>query len=362
MDFTMTDEQKALRDAVRGVLRRHGSPAAEDGRSAAPPPHDATLWEALVEVGVPALAWAEDDGGVGAGITDLAVVATELGRARLQVPLAETLVAGTIVGRLATDETRREILGALSEGSALPLPALDEPLRRWSPTPTDVTATEGPDSWTLSGTKAPVRYAPAATHLVVSAATPDGSGLFLVERPEVATEEVVLDGTPATRLGEGPQADRVLREALSLGAVLLCHEAVGAMDEALRLTSDYLNTREQFGVPLARFQTLTQRAADMYVELELARSSALYAAMTADDEPEDVDTVLRTRVVVDRAARHIGREAIQLHGGIGVTAEYAVGHLATRLADITRTWGDSRTHLSDLATRIADHGSVDVLA
>lgn len=362
MDFTTTDEQKALRDAVRGVLTRHGSPAAEDGRSAAPPPHDPSLWQALVEVGVPALPWSEDDGGVGAGMTDVAIVAAELGRARLQVPLAETLVAGTILARLADDDTRRSVLGGLSEGEALPLPALDEPLRQWSRRPVDVTAVEGEGGWRLSGVKAPVRYAPAATHLVVSAETPAGLGLFLLPEPGATREDLVLDGTPAVLLGQGEAADAALREALALGGVLLCHEAVGAMDAALRMTTEYLNTREQFGVPLAHFQTLTQRAADMYVELELARSSAMYAAMVAEEQPLDVDTILRTRVVVDRAARHVGREAVQLHGGIGVTAEYPVGHLTTRLADITRTWGDSRAHLADLATRIEDHRSVDVLA
>lgn len=381
MDFTITDDQKALRDAVRGVLGRRATPAAEEGRSAQPPPHDASVWNALVEVGVPALPWSEDDGGVGSGIADLSVAVTETGRARVATPLAEVVTAGVMLLRCAPDDRRRELLGALSEGEALLVPALAEPMRAWGPVPTDMRATESGDAWTLTGTKAPVRYAPAATHLLVTAATDAGTGLFLLEGPDCSSEQVDLDATPAELLAQGPAADAAVREALAVGGALLCAEALGAMEEALRMTTDYLKTREQFGRPLAAFQTLTQRAADMYAQVELARSSALHAAMVADElvrgdaasegsaggagaggeVSADVDDILRARIVVDKAARHVGREAIQMHGGIGVTAEYPVGHLVARLNDITRTWGDSRHHVRELASRVGEHRSVQVL-
>lgn len=361
MDFTPTDEQLALAEAVRGGLRRHRSLASERDESAAPSAHDEGLWSSLVETGVPGLLWSEEDGGLGACMTDLAAVATEIGRSGLQVPLAECVVAGALVRALAPAEMRREILGGLTEGRVLPVPALAEPLRAWSPTPTDVTATGSGDSWPLTGTKAPVRYAPAATHVVVSAATNSGTGIFLLPSPGGNSEELSFDAAPATLLAHGSSADAALHEALALGGVVLCAEAVGAMEEALRLTTEYLGTRTQFGRTLASFQTLTHRAADMYAQLELARSATLYAAMVADEHPLDVDQVLRARVVVDRAARFIGQEAIQMHGGIGVTAEHPVGHLTARLTALTRTWGDRRSHLAALANRIGDHGSVDVL-
>ncbi|WP_277453184.1 acyl-CoA dehydrogenase family protein [Janibacter sp. DB-40] len=361
MDFSTTDEQQALAEAVRGTLRRHASQTTGREESAAPPAHDETLWSSLVETGVPGLLWSEEDGGLGAGMTDLAAAATAVGRAGVQVPLAECVVAGALVRALAPADVRREILGDLTEGSALPIPALAEPLRAWSPVPTDVTASEGTDSWTLSGTKAPVRYAPAATHLLVSAATESGTGVFLLPSSGGTGEELVLDSSPATLLAQGPSADTALREALALGGVVLCAEAVGVMQEALRLTTEYLGTRTQFGRTLASFQALTHRAADMYAQLELARSTTLYAAMAADERPLDVDHVLRARVVVDGAARLIGQEAIQMHGGIGVTAEHAVGHLTARLTALTRTWGDRRSHLAELATRIDDHEGVEVL-
>lgn len=361
MDFTPTDEQHALAQAVSGALRRHGSPAPTRGEAAAPPAHDAALWRALVDIGVPGLAWPEDDGGVGAGFTDLAVAATEVGRSGLQVPLAETVVAGSLVRALAPDDLRREVLGGLTDGSLLPVPALAEPLRAWSTTTSDVTATSSDQGWTVNGTKAPVRYAPAATHLVVTATTDDQLALFVVAQSSATTEEVDLDDAPATLLAQGETAEVALREALAIGGVVLCAEAVGAMDEALRLTTDYLRTRTQFGRPLASFQALTHRAADMYARLELARSATLFAAMVADEQPLDSDALLRARVVVDSAARLVGQEAVQMHGGIGVTAEHPVGHLTARLTSISRTWGDRRSRLSDLGTRIADHPNVPIL-
>lgn len=368
MDFTYTDEQRALAEATRGVLARHGSPASGSGGSAAPQPHDAKVWEALVETGLPALPWSEEDGGVGAGMSDLAVAAVELGRSRVHAPLAQVALAGTLVARLADDTLRRELLGGLSDGTALLVPALEEPMRAFDPEAHDVRAEEGADGWRLTGTKAPVRYAADATHLVVTAATGTGTGVFVVTDLDVTGDTVTLDATPATLLGEGEQAAEALRDAVAVGGAVLCAEALGAMEEALRLTTEYLRTRKQFGVPLATFQALTHRAADMYADLELARSATLHAAMVADDalaatpeEPLDVDAVRRARVVVDQAARRIGQEAVQMHGGIGVTAEAPVGHLTARLTAISRTWGSTRTHLADLGSRVTEHRSVDVL-
>lgn len=365
MDFTITDEQRALAEATKGVLARHGSPAAQSGGSARPQDHDARLWAALVELGVPALPWSEADGGLGGAWSDLALAATEVGRARLGVPLAETAVAGHLVARLADDALRAELLGALSEGRMLVVPALDEPGRSFDPIPHDVVAEETPEGWHLTGTKAPVRYAQAADRAVVTAVTPVGTGVFVVEVGDRESDSLVLEAAPATLLATGDDAEVALEEALALGGVVLCAEALGAMEEALRLTTEYLRTRKQFGVPLAAFQALTHRAADMYVELELARSATLFAAMVADaasdGEPLDLDAVRRCRVVVDKASRLVGQEAIQMHGGIGVTAEHPVGHLTARLTAISRTWGSTRQSLGRLGSTIADHRSVDVL-
>ena len=362
MDFTITDDSKALAEAVRAVAGRHGDPAAEAGRAAAPPSLDSGLWQALAEVGLAGLPWAEEDGGLGATWADLAAAVTELGRARLQTPIAEVCVATAVVARLASDEVRGEIIGGVTEGAVIPVPAIAEPLRAWGE-PAETTATQAGDGWTLTGTKAPVRYASGATHLVVTASVDGQTGLFLVDASTVESDEVVLEGTAATLLGTGADADVALTEAVALGGVVLGAEALGAMEDALRMTAEYLGTREQFGRKLAAFQTLTHRAADMYAQLELGRSAALYAAMLADDSEHglELDGLLRCRVAVNKAARVISQEAIQMHGGIGVTAEYPVGHLSGRLTEISRTFGSTSDHLAALASRVGDHGSVDLL-
>ena len=203
-----------------------------------------------------------------------------------------------------------------------------------------------------------------ASHVIVPAATPGGLALFLLEGPDAsAVARLELAGTPAGRPPRRrDRAASALARALHLGTVALAAEAVGAMDAATTLTVDYLRTRKQFGVPLMTFQTLSQRAADMYVSLELARSTAQFAAMAIADDPDDWATAARTKVVIGQSARHIGQEAIQLHGGIGMTAEYSLGRFVTRLTAIERTWGDTRQHLATLAAQVGGHEAIDVLA
>ena len=194
-------------------------------------------------------------------------------------------------------------------------------------------------------------------HAVVTTALADGElGVYLVETPSVDRAVATFDGASAVRLG----GREVLDAALALGNVAQSGEAIGAMEAALGMTVEYLKTRKQFGVPLMTFQALTQRAADMYVGVELTRSAVLFAAMALAEEV-DVDAVSRAKYLVGTYGRLVGQEAIQLHGGIGMTAEYAVGHYTSRLASIERTFGDTRYHLARLAQGVGDHESVDVI-
>jgi alkylation response protein AidB-like acyl-CoA dehydrogenase len=138
----------------------------------------------------------------------------------------------------------------------------------------------------------------------------------------------------------------------------LCAEAVGAMDEALKLTTEYLRARKQFGVPLKSFQALTQRAAEMYVSAELARSMNFYAAMSIAEGRFDPVVAARAKLQIGRSGNHIAQEAIQLHGGIGMTAEYPVGHYAARLTAIEQTFGSSDDQLRMLIGHIGSYGAV----
>ena len=376
MDFTYDSEQNDLREAVRGLLGRAYSDS-EQRRAVvkADPGFDEKTWSRLAEMGLLGLPFSEDDGGMGAGPIEVAIVAEEIGRVLAPEPFIETVVlAGGLVAALGTAEQKAEILGAISEGTAIAVFAHAEPGTRWSSTAQGVTATAAGDGWTLTGVKEPVPSGARADLLVVSAVVDGGTGLFLVQgdaagltRTGYRTHDgtraarVALDGTPAVALGGGGDQTAAIERALAEARIAYAHEAIGAMDTALRTTAEYLTTRKQFGVTLNKFQALTFRAADMYVSLELARSIALWASMVIDAGGDVVAAADRARLQVSRAGRHIGEEAIQLHGGIGVTAEYKVGHYTSRLTAIDHLLGDGDWALARLARNVTSYPTVDPL-
>jgi alkylation response protein AidB-like acyl-CoA dehydrogenase len=377
VDFTFDSEQNDLREAVRGLLERaYGDGEQRRRVTAADPGFDEKTWSRLAEMGLLGLPFAEEHGGMGAGPIEVAIVAEEIGRVLAPEPYVEAVVlAGGLVAAAGTDAQRAEVLAGIAEGTTLAAAAHAEPGTRWSPSAAAVTATQDGDSWTLTGVKEPVLNGARADVLVVSAVVGGGTALFLVRgdaaglsRTGYRTHDggraasVRFAGAPAELLGEDPgdrtaQIERVLAEA----RIAYAHEAIGSMDTALRTTAEYLRTRKQFGVTLNRFQALTFRAADMYVSLELARSTALWASMVADAGGDVVSAADRARLQTSRAGRHIGKEAIQLHGGIGVTAEYTVGHHTSRLTAIDHVLGDGDWALSRLAADVTGHETVDPL-
>jgi alkylation response protein AidB-like acyl-CoA dehydrogenase len=376
VDFTYDSEQNDLREAVRGLLARSYADS-EQRRSvvSADPGFDEKTWSRLAEMGLLGLPFAEADGGMGAGPVEVAIVAEEIGRVLAPEPFIETVVlAGGLVAAVGTAEQRGEILGGISEGTTIAVFAHAEPGTRWSPSAEGVTATRSDDGWTLTGVKEPVPSGARADVLVVSAVIDGGTGLFLVQgdaegltRTGYRTHDgtraanVRLEGTPAELLGGGGDQTAAIERALAEARIAYAHEAIGAMDTALRTTAEYLKTRKQFGVTLNKFQALTFRAADMYVSLELARSIALWASMVQQAGGDVVQAADRVRLTVSRAGRHIGKEAIQLHGGIGVTAEYSVGHYTSRLTAIDHLLGDGDWALGRLAQNVASYETVDPL-
>jgi len=378
MDFTYDDEQQALREAVRGLVGKTYSDFENRRRAVADEPgFDEKLWTRLAEMGVLGLPFDEAYGGMGAGPVEVGIVAQELGRVIAPEPfLTSVVLAGGLVAAAGSDEQRTELLGALSSGEAVLAFAHAEPGTRWTASPSAVTATSTGDGWTLTGVKEPVPHGARADTLVVSAALPDGgTGLFVVAgdapgltRTGYATFDggraarVALDGTPAVSLGDGDATAHVAR-ALDAARIAVCAEALGAMEVALSATSEYLTSRKQFGVPLKTFQALTFRAADMYVSLELARSITLWATMVlaSGTDEEIADAAARAGLQVSRAGRHIGQEAIQLHGGIAMTAEYRVGSLTSHLTALDHLLGDGNHHLARLSAGVDDHEEFDPL-
>jgi alkylation response protein AidB-like acyl-CoA dehydrogenase len=376
VDFNYDSEQNDLREAVRGLLARAYSDS-EQRRAvvSAEPGFDEKTWSRLAEMGLLGLPFAEEDGGMGAGPVEVAIVAEEIGRVLAPEPYIETVVlAGGLVAAVGTPEQKGEILGGIAEGTTIAVFAHAEPGTRWSPTAQDVSATQTGDGWTLTGVKEPVPSGARADVLVVSAVTDGGTGLFLVQgdaagltRTGYRTHDgtraanIRFENTPAVALGAGADQTEAIERALAEARIAYGHEAIGAMDTALRTTAEYLKTRKQFGVTLNKFQALTFRAADMYVSLELARSIALWASMVQEAGGDVVSAADRARLQVSRAGRHIGKEAIQLHGGIGVTAEYSVGHYTSRLTAIDHLLGDGDWAAARLAENVANYETVDPL-
>jgi alkylation response protein AidB-like acyl-CoA dehydrogenase len=363
MDFQLSDEQALLRDTARDLLSRTYDPESRNKIIETDLGWSRDVWSRLADTGILGLGFEPEE----AGQIEIMVVLTEIGRRLAPEPVVHAALApGALIAQRGSDE-QTQLLDEVAAGQKLLAFAhLETGHRKPTAAVTTQAARQG-DSWTLTGTKNPVPAGDCADTLVVSAALPDGgTGLFLVDGEAVDRHpyptfdsqrgaQIDLNSAPAEPLGDAVDASPAIRDAIIRIQSALCAEAVGAMEEALRLTTDYLKTRKQFGVTLNKFQALTQRAADMYVSLELARSMSFYAAMSIADGNLDPVIASRAKLQVGRSGRHIAQESIQLHGGIGMTAEYPLGHYAARLTAIEHTMGSSQDHLQVLIDHIAEY-------
>ncbi|ORV94289.1 acyl-CoA dehydrogenase [Mycobacterium interjectum] len=363
MDFQLSDEQALLRDTTRDLLSRSYDPESRNKVIGSDLGWSREVWSQLADTGILGLGFEPEE----AGQVEIMVVLTEVGRRLAPEPILHgALAPGALIAELGSDAQKQQ-LDEVAAGQRLLAFAHLEPGHRKPTAAVTTQAVRQGDSWALTGRKNPVLAGDCADALVVSAALPDGgTGLFLVDAGAVTRHpyptfdgqrgaQIDLDGAAAEPLGEAVDASGAIRNALVRIQSALCSEAVGAMEEALRLTTDYLKTRKQFGVTLNKFQALTQRAADMYVSLELARSMSLYAAMSIADGNLDPVVASRAKVQIGRSGRHIAQEAIQMHGGIGVTAEYPVSHYAARLTAIEHTLGTSGDHLHNLIDHLGEY-------
>ncbi|MET4611628.1 alkylation response protein AidB-like acyl-CoA dehydrogenase [Rhodococcus sp. PvR044] len=374
MDFELNDEQVMLRDTTRELLARSYDAEKRNAVTATDLGWSRDVWKSFAEIGLLGLPFAEEDGGMGAGPVETMAVMNEIGRALAPEPYLAVLLAGGLIADAGSADQRARYLPRVAEGTVLLAFAHAEPGSRWPASEVSTTATARGDGWVLTGRKNPVLHGDCADSLVVSATLPGGGvGLFVVDaaaegvtRRGYATHDglrgaqIEFADAPAEQLGDGGDVTAAITASEVRAQAALCAEAVGAMAETLRLTTEYLKQRKQFGVPLAKFQTLTQRAADMYVSLELASSMSLYATMSLADGVKDPTIASRAKLQIGRASRHIGQEAIQMHGGIGMTAEYPVGHYVSRLVAIEHTLGSADDHLRVLAGTVADHEMVNV--
>lgn len=368
MDFQLSEEQVLLRDTTREMLSRKYDPESRLKTLDSDLGWSRDVWTQLAEVGVLGLGFDEDAGGQ----IEVQVVLTEIGRRLAPEPVLHgALGPGAIIADVGTDE-QRALLDEVAAGERLLAFAHLEPGMRQPVAEVSTKAAREGDSWTISGRKNPVLAGDCADTLIVTAALPDGGiGLFLADAGAVQRKnyrtfdgqrgaEIDFDNVAVEPLGEPVDASEAISRAVVRMLSGLCAEALGAMEEALRLTAEYLTQRKQFGVTLSKFQTLTQRAADMYVSLELARSMALYSAMSVADGDLDPNKAARAKLQIGRSGRHIAQESIQLHGGIGVTAEYPIAHYAARLTAIENTFGSAQDQLHVLISRLGDYEVVTV--
>ena len=374
MDFDLSDEQSILKDSLERLLAdRYGF---EERRRilAAPPGFSADMWDRYAEMGLLALPFAETDGGLGGTPVETMIVMEALGAALVLEPYFPTVVLGGGVLRFGGAAAQKQELVPQVAAGALKLAlAHTEPRSRWDLNHVETTARKDGDGWRLSGRKSVVLGGDSADRILVTARTQGeardaaGIGIFMVDaaaeglaRRGYANQdgsraaEIALDGVrvAGTDVVGDPAGGLPLLERVSDAAIAaLCAEAIGTMAAMHRLTVDYLKVRKQFGVPIGAFQVLQHKAVDMFVALEQARSITLYATMLADsdDAGERSRAVSAAKAEVGRACRLVGEHAIQLHGGVGMTMELAVGHYFKRATMIDLTLGDHDHHLRRLA-------------
>lgn len=368
MNFDLTDERRMIRDGLRRLLAEKTDLAAlSEGRVA----WSAESWAALAEMGVIGALFSEADGGFGGAGFDLMVVFEEMGRAGATEPLLEVVLAGGLIAALGSEAQKAHLEAVIGGGMQLAF-AHGEPGSRYDLDRVESRAARDGDGWRLKGRKSVVTNGADADLFVVSARTGgetgdrEGISLFLVEREaegldirdyplagggrgaEVTMEDLSLPGEAL--LGEAGRAFPAIERETARATCALTAESLGLMERAKDLTVDYLGQRKQFGQPLASFQALRHRMADMVVEIEQARSAVINLAGHLEAEPAVRERhVSAAKQLVGQTAKLVVEESVQMHGGIGMSMEYDLGHFARRLTMTEHRLGDTLYHLGRFA-------------
>ncbi len=369
MDFDFSDDQEQLRDAVRRWVDK-GYDFERRRAIVAAGGFDRAAYSELAELGLCGLYVSDDHGGMAMGPVEGMIAMEELGRGMVLEPLAQTLIATGILGAYADTDLQADWLPRIAAGEALVVLAHQERGARYRLDRTQARATRQGDGWTLNGTKSLVPAGDQTDAWLVPAQTPEGLALFLVERGANGVQasgygtqdgsraaEVAFTDSPAQRVTTDGMV--ALEHAVDIGIAALCAEAVGLMDRTVALTAEYLNTRKQFGVAIGSFQALRHRMADMKMQLELARSMSYYASLKLNTPAaERRQAMARAKVQLGQSMRFVGQQAVQLHGGIGVTDEYIVSHCFKKLTQLEMTFGDTLHHLGEVSERMQETAGV----
>ena len=377
MDFDFSDEQEMLRDSVRkwvekgyGFERRRAIVKAGG--------FSAEAWRELADLGLTGLQVPEAQGGLGFGAVEAMVVMEELGRGLVLEPYMAVALVATSLLKAGQPAAAEPWLQRIADGSDRVVLAHQERSARYRLAHVTTTAKHLGGTWKLSGTKTVVPAGAHAGAFIVPARVggavddPAGIALFLVARGAPGLEvrgcptqdgacaaDLSLRDADAIELIAAGAAFPALERAVDVGIAALCAEGVGVMDKLVAVTVEYMNTRKQFGVPIATFQALRHRIADVKMQLELARSMSYFATLKQNEpDPARRRALAQAKLQLGQSVRFVGQQCIQLHGGIGVTDEYIASHYFKRLTVMELTFGDSLHQLGEVSARMQDSAGV----
>ena len=370
MDFSLSEEQSLLQESIDKFVQNDYDFETRQELVSSDLGFSADYWRLFAELGWTAIPFREEDGGYDGTPVELMVIMEQFGRALVVEPYLATIVlAGGVLARAATAEQRHTYLPGIIEGTSQAAFAFAEPKTRFDLTDVTTTAKRVGGSYVLNGHKAVVFNGPAADLLLVSARTSGASGdeegvsLFLLDAGSSGLERrnySTIDGLRASDiqlknvdvgadclLGEESAALPAIRAALDMASLAVCAEAVGIMEMLYKKTVDYTKSRVQFGVPIGSFQALQHRMVDMFMMYEQSKSLLYMAAMQMETEGEAASKALSAlKYHIGTSGRKLGQEAVQLHGGMGVTNELDVAHYFKRLTMIDTLFGNADYHLT----------------
>ena len=369
MDFDFSDDQRLLKDSVDRLIADRYNFEQRKKYAQEPNGWSADMWRQYAELGLLGLPFPEAHGGFGGGPVEMMTVMEAFGRGLVLEPyFATVILGGGLIRHAGSEAQQADLLPKIASGDLKLAFAHVERHSRYDLHDVGVTAKKDGDGWVLDGEKSVVLHGDCADKILVTARISGGHrdksgiGLFLVDAhaPGVSRRGYpTQDGLRAAEIslarahaedvlgdpaGALPAVQRTVDEAIAA----LCAEAVGAMTAMHESTVDYMKQRKQFGRAIGDFQVLQHRAVDMFVSLEQARSMTMLATMMAasDDTKERHQITSAAKVQIGNSGKHIGEEAVQLHGGIAMTMEYKVGHYFKRMTMINLLFGDAAHHLA----------------
>ena len=377
MDFDFSDDQQMLRETVRKWVEKAYS--FERRRAIVKAGgYSKETWNEMAELGLLGLYVAEENGGMGFGPVDAMVVMEELGRGIVVEPFAAIALVATSLLNAGNAPSTALWLQGIAEGRERVVLAHQERAARYRLAHVETSAKNVGGTWQLTGLKSVVPAGAHAGAFIVPARVsgavddPAGIALFLVSKGEsgvtvrgyptqdgACAADVTLADADAIELLPPGAAFAALEHAIDIGIAALCAEAVGAMEQLVAVTVEYMNTRKQFGVAIGTFQALRHRIADVKMQLELARSMSYFATLKLNEPPPARRRALaQAKLQLGQSMRFVGQQCIQLHGGIGVTDEYIASHYFKRLTVMEMSYGDTMHQLGEVSARMQNTAGV----